>query len=345
MSVANCEMSESLPHNAPERQVLNFEHPVSIAPMMKRTDRHYRHMMRLLSRRTLLYTEMVTTGAILFGKREKLLGYSNEEHPLALQLGGDDPKALAESAHIAVEEWGYDEINLNVGCPSDRVQNGNFGAALMARPEQVARCIDAMQSAVAVPVTVKHRIGIDDIDKYDDMRRFVRVVATTGCTRFSVHARKAWLAGLNPKQNREIPPLRYEDVYRLKMEFPHLVVEINGGILTIEQMREHLRVVDAVMIGRAAYDDPYLFAQVDAEFYGESGPTLSRHQVVEAMYPYIESWLSCGGRLNQVTRHMMNLFVGRPRGKLWRRLLTTNAPKDGAGLEVVTKALAQVPEG
>ena len=321
-----------------------FEHPISVAPMMKRTDRHYRHMMRLISRETLLYTEMVTSKAIIFGKREKLLGYSDVEHPISLQLGGDNPEELAQAAKIGVEEWGYDEINLNVGCPSDRVQNGNFGAALMARPEIVAECVVAMKNAVSVPVTVKHRIGIDDIDQYEDMHRFVSVVQESGCTRFSVHARKAWLQGLNPKQNREIPPLRYNEIYRLKNEFPHLTIEINGGIKTLDAMQEHLQKLDAVMIGRAAYDDPYMFSCVDSMFYGKTDAGLSRHEIVESMYPYIEQWLAKGGRLNQVTRHMMNLFVGRPRGKLWRRNLTIEAPKDGAGLQVLKDALALVPD-
>ena len=312
--------------------------------MMKRTDRHYRHMMRLLSKETLLYTEMVTSKAIIFGKREKLLGYTEVEHPISLQLGGDNPSELAQAAKIGVEEWGYDEINLNVGCPSDRVQNGNFGAALMARPEVVAECVVAMKNAVSVPVTVKHRIGIDDIDQYEDMHRFVSVVQDSGCKRFSVHARKAWLQGLNPKQNREIPPLRYGEVYRLKEEFPHLTIEINGGIKTLDAMQEHLEEVDAVMIGRAAYDTPFMFGQVDSKFYGKADPGLSRHEIVESMYPYIEDWLARGGRLNQVTRHMMNLFVGRPRGKLWRRYLTVEAPKDGAGLSVLQDALALVPD-
>ncbi len=321
-----------------------FDHPVSIAPMMKRTDRHYRHMMRLISCETLLYTEMVTSKAIIFGKREKLLGYSDVEHPIALQLGGDNPEELAQAAKIGVEEWGYDEINLNVGCPSDRVQNGNFGAALMARPEIVAECVVAMKNTVSVPVTVKHRIGIDDIDKYEDMHRFVSIVQESGCKRFSVHARKAWLEGLNPKQNREIPPLRYDDVYRLKDDFPHLTVEMNGGIKTLDAMQEHLEKLDAVMIGRAAYDNPYMFGRVDSRFYGKDDLGLSRHEIVESMYPYIEDWLAKGGRLNQVTRHMMNLFVGRPRGKLWRRNLTIEGPKDGAGIQVLKDALALVPD-
>ena len=246
----------------------NDGNPLSIAPMMERTDRHYRYFMRQMTRRTLLYTEMITTAAILHGDREKLLGFSSEEKPLSLQVGGDNPQELAECARIA-EDMGYDEINLNVGCPSNRVQNGNFGACLMAQPERVAQAVEAMQKAVDLPVTVKHRIGIDQRDRYEDMAHFVRIVSEVGCRRFTVHARKAWLKGLSPKENRNIPPLRYQDVHRLKQEFPHLFIEINGGITTLEQVQEQLKLVDAVMIGRAAYDNPYLFATVDRDLYGE----------------------------------------------------------------------------
>ncbi len=241
---------------------------VSVAPMMDRTDRHFRYFMRQITRRTLLYTEMVTMNAILHGDRESLLGYSEEEHPIALQLGGDDPGKLAECAKIA-EDWGYDEVNLNVGCPSDRVQKGRFGACLMAYPDVVARSVEAMREACGLAVTVKHRIGVDDLDQYEDMKRFVETVARAGCDRFSVHARKAWLQGLSPKENREVPPLRYEDVYRLKDEFRDLKIEINGGIKTLAETKTHLERVDAVMIGRAAYDNPYVFAEVDREIFGD----------------------------------------------------------------------------
>ena len=319
-------------------------HRVSIAPMMKRTDRHYRYFMRLLTRRTLLYTEMVTTGAIIHGERNKLLGFSEEEKSISLQLGGDDPDDLARCAKVAVD-WGYDEVNLNVGCPSDRVQNGNFGACLMKDPDRVARGVEAMRRAVDIPVTVKHRIGVDELDRYEDMENFVRTVASAGCERFTVHARKAWLEGLNPKQNREIPPLRYEDVYRLKQVFPNLFIEINGGIKSLAEMHQHLEHVDAVMLGRAAYDDPFLFSTVDEAFFGDNArEPLSRHEVVRQMFPYIEAWLAEGGKLNQVTRHMLQLFAGRPRGRVWRRILTTRAIEPGAGVEVVQEALESVPE-
>ena len=248
--------------------------------MMDWTDRHYRFFMRQLTKRTLLYTEMVTTGALLFGNKARHLDYSQEELPLALQLGGDDPKALAECAQLA-EAWGYSEVNLNVGCPSSRVQNGNFGVCLMAQPELVARGVAAMREAVSIPVTVKHRIGVDELDRYEDMARFVGIVSEAGVERFTVHARKAWLKGLSPKENRTIPPLRYEDVYRLKREFPHLSIEINGGVKTFEEVREHLEHVDAAMLGRAAYETPYLFATADQEFYGTESLPPTRREVVE----------------------------------------------------------------
>jgi tRNA-dihydrouridine synthase A len=320
-----------------------FTHPLSVAPMMDRTDRHFRYFMRQITRRALLYTEMVTVGAILHGDRTRLLGFSPAEKPLALQVGGDDPKALALCAQIA-EDMGYDEINLNVGCPSDRVQNGNFGACLMAQPERVADCVASMRGAVQIPVTVKHRIGIDDRDAYEDMVAFVRVVAAAGCDRFSVHARKAWLQGLSPKENRDIPPLRYEDVYRLKQEFPHLAIEINGGIQTLAQVRVHLGHVDAVMIGRAAYDNPYLFATVDQTIYEEDKLPLTRQEIAEAMLPYIERWVDGGGKLHTITRHMLQLFAGQPGTRAWKRYLTEQSSVLGAGVEVIQAALQHQTE-
>ena len=308
--------------------------------MMDRTDRHYRRMMRLISKRTLLYTEMITPNAIVHGDREKLLGH-DEESPCSLQLGGDDPVALAAAAKIG-QEWGYDEINLNVGCPSDRVQNGNFGACLMRTPDVVARAFEAIRDAVDIEVTVKHRIGVDDLDRYEDMHNFVTVVSAAGCKRFSVHARKAWLQGLSPKENRDIPPLRYSDVYRLKSEFPHLDIEINGGITTLEQAQEHLRHVDAVMIGRAAYDNPYMFSQVDHLFYGDATTPLTEHEVVAAMAEYAQHWLDGGGKLNTVTRHMLHLFSGQPGARAWRRVLSENAWRDGAGPELLIEAASHV---
>jgi tRNA-dihydrouridine synthase A len=320
---------------------LTYPMPLSVAPMMDWTDRHCRFFHRLLSRRTLLYTEMVTTGAVLHGDRERLLGFSREEHPVALQLGGSEPGDLAKAARIG-EEWGYDEVNLNVGCPSDRVQSGKFGACLMAEPELVARCVGAMREAVKVPVTVKSRIAIDDMEEWPTLERFVRTVHAAGCTRFIVHARKAWLQGLSPKENRDVPPLRYELVYRLKQELPHLDVSINGGVKTLAAAQEHLRHVDGVMVGRAAYETPYLLAHADALLFGEATPPPDRHAVVEAMLPYVESRLSQGAPLGAITRHMLGLFQGLPGARAWRRHLSENAHKKGAGPDVLVAALGKV---
>ena len=315
--------------------------PLSVAPMMQRTDRHFRRMMRLITRETLLYTEMVTTGAVLHGDRERLLGYDEVEHPIALQLGGDDPKALSECAQVGVD-WGYDEINLNVGCPSDRVQNGCFGASLMRRPERVAAAVEAMRARVDVPVTVKHRIGVDELDRYDDMLRFVDIVSEADCDRFSVHARKAWLNGLSPKENRTIPPLRYDDVHRLKRERPNLSIEINGGLVTLDEVAEQLQAVDAVMIGRAAYDDPMGFADADARFFTAVNPGLDRFQVVEAMVPYVAEHLAQGGKLHHVTRHMLTLFRRQPGGKKWRQLLSSESFKPDQDETMLLNALEVV---
>lgn len=318
--------------------------PLSIAPMMDRTDRHFRYLMRLITRKTLLYTEMVTIPAILNGDRAKLLGFSPEEHPIALQIGGDDPEKAAECARIAAA-WGYDEINLNVGCPSDRVKSGNFGACLMAQPEKVAKVVEAMQNPVEIPVTVKHRIGIDERDRYQDMKQFVGIVSRAGCQRFTVHARKAWLQGLSPKENRNVPPLRYEDVYRLKQDFPQLFIEINGGIKTLADIREHLNYVNAAMIGRAAYDNPYLFASVDQEIYGEKYASPTMKEVVKAMLPYLDDWVNSGVKLNSMTRHLIHIFNGKSGAKAWRRYLTEKGCEDNAGAEVVEQALNLIQEG
>jgi tRNA-dihydrouridine synthase A len=324
-----------------DSRVLIQGNPLSVAPMMDRTDRHFRYFMRQITRRTLLYTEMVTSAAILHGDKEHLLGFSKKEKPLVLQVGGDNPTELAECARIA-EDRGYDEINLNVGCPSSRVQNGNFGACLMAQPERVAQGVAAMIEAVKIPVTVKHRIGIDDCDRYEDMANFVRIVSEAGCQRFTVHARKAWLQGLSPKENRDIPPLRYGDVHQLKQEFPHLFIEINGGLTSLEQVKEQLNFVDAVMIGRAAYDNPYLFAIADSEIYGEEIKPLTRHEVALAMCAYIDEWVAKGLKLNKITRHILQLFAGQPGSRIWKRYLTENSCIPGAGSEVVREALAKV---
>lgn len=317
-------------------------HPLSVAPMMDRTDRHFRYFMRQITRKTLLYTEMITAQAIFHGDRNKLLGFDPAEKPLALQIGGDNPQLLTTCAQIA-EDMGYDEVNLNVGCPSNRVQSGNFGACLMAQPELVADCVAAMGSAVRIPVTVKHRIGIDQCDRYEDMAKFVTTVATAGCHRFTVHARKAWLQGLSPKDNRNIPPLRYHDVYRLKQEHPHLWIEVNGGIKTLAHASTHLQHVDAVMIGRAAYDTPYIFALADLNIYAADAP-YTRHQIVTAMLPYISRWTDQGTKLHSITRHMLQLFHGQPGSRAWKRHLTDHSCRPGAGVDVVQTALAKTSE-
>jgi tRNA-dihydrouridine synthase A len=310
--------------------------------MMRRTDRYFRYMLRLVTKRTLLYTEMRHTREVLDSDRERALGYSVEEKPLSLQLGGDDPMQMAECARIA-EAVGYDEVNLNIGCPSHRVQEGNFGVCLMGQPDVVARCVEAMQTAVDIPVTVKHRIGFDEQDSFEDMAHFVRVVRDAGCERFTVHARKAWLKGLSPKENRNVPPLRYEDVYRLKAEFPHVFIEINGGVKTLDEVEAHLEHVDAVMIGRAAYDNPYIFAEADRRIYGADFEPPSRHDVVEAMVPYVEQRLAEGTKLSHITTHILNLFAFQHGASAWRRHISENAHRDDAGAEVLVDALALVP--
>ncbi|MEO1669661.1 MAG: tRNA dihydrouridine(20/20a) synthase DusA [Cyanobacteria bacterium J06631_2] len=315
--------------------------PLSIAPMMDRTDRHYRYFMRQITQRTLLYTEMIVAQAIIHGDRSKLLDFSPAEKPLILQIGGDNPVQLAECAKIG-EDWGYDAINLNIGCPSPRVQNGNFGACLMTQPELVAEAVAKMQQVVDIPVTVKHRIGVDECDRYEDMTNFIKIVSEAGCKNFSVHARKAWLQGLSPKENRDVPPLRYEDVYRLKQDFPHLFIEINGGITTLEQTKAHLKSVDAVMIGRAAYDRPYTFATVDRDVFNEDVTPKSRQEIVEAMLPYVEYWTNKGTRLNSITRHMLQLFAEQPGTKAWKRYITENSCKPGADALVVSSALKKI---
>jgi len=314
-------------------------HRLSVAPMMDWTDRNCRFFLRLISQRVLLYTEMVTTGAVLHGRRDRLLDFSPEEQPLVLQLGGDDPIALAESAHIA-ESMGYSEVNLNVGCPSDRVQSGRFGACLMRHPEVVAEAVAAMMARVHIPVTVKHRIGVDDLDAYEDMARFVSKVAEAGCRTFIVHARKAWLSGLSPKENREIPPLRHADVYRLKRDFPQLQIEINGGIETLDQALEQLHHVDGVMMGRAAYHHPYLLADADARIFGEVETSASsREAVIERFLPYAEARCAEGEPIGRFTRHILGLFHGQPGARVWKRHLSENAWRPGTGIEVIRQAL------
>ncbi len=314
----------------------------SIAPMMDRTDRHDRYFLRQISPSALLYTEMVTTGAILHGDTERFLKFDPAEHPVALQLGGSDPDDLARCTEIAAER-GYDEVNLNVGCPSDRVQNAQFGACLMNHPELVASCIERMSGAVDVPVTVKTRIGVDDRDSWEDFRGFVETVAATGCSVFIIHARKAWLQGLSPKQNREIPPLSYETVYRLKQEYPELNVSINGGITEAPAVADHLEHVDGVMIGRAAYENPWLLAEIEEAVLG-GAPAASREAALEAYVQYIERELTRDVPLYAMARHALGLFQGQRGARAWRRHISENGPRRGAGSEVLRDAAAYIQE-
>ncbi len=314
-------------------------HRFCVAPMMDWTDRHCRFFHRGLTRHALLYTEMVTAEAILHGNRDRILDFDAAEHPVALQLGGSDPIKLAAASRIGAG-YGYREINLNIGCPSDRVQEGRFGACLMAEPDLVARCIAAMAAAVSIPVTVKCRIGIDDQDQEADFRRFIDTVASAGCCTFIVHARKAWLKGLSPKENREIPPLDYARVYRLKAERPDLTIVINGGIATLDACDEHLRHVDGVMLGRAAYHEPFILADVDRRFFGDTAEPITRRAALERMIPAIERQIANGGRLNNITRHVLGLYHGRPRGRLFRRILSEEGQRPGAGADVLIKAIA-----
>lgn len=305
----------------------------SVAPMLDWTDRHERFFLRLISKNALLYTEMVTTGAIIHGDRSRFLEFNAEEHPLALQLGGSNPADLAECAKMA-EQQGYDEINLNVGCPSDRVKSGMFGACLMAKPELVAECVDAMQSVVDIPITVKHRIGIDENDSVEELFEFVEVVAKSGCKTFIVHARKAWLNGLSPKENRDIPPLRYEVVHQLKKSMPQLDIVINGGINDLAAAQQQLAHVDGVMMGREVYHNPYILAEVDQLLYGSTAPVLSREEIFQAFLPYVEREIIKGTRLHSMSRHILGLFNGLPGARKWRRYISENAPRADASVDV-----------
>ena len=312
-----------------------------IAPMLDLTDRHARYFMRLLSRHAWLYTEMVTTQALIHGDPARHLAFNEPEHPLTLQLGGSEPNDMALCARMG-EDAGYDEININVGCPSDRVLQGKFGACLMSSPGLVAECVSAMREAVDIPVTIKTRIGIDDQDDYESLHEFVRVNQEAGCGIFIIHARKAWLQGLSPKENREIPPLSYETVYRIKQDFPGLEIIINGGLEALDTAQQQLDHVDGVMLGRAAYHQPWLLSEVDARFYDDPHSVPDRHEIIEQMYPYIERVLRQGGELKYVTRHMLGLFHGMPGARHWRRVLSEQAWKQGAGLEVIHRALEQL---
>lgn len=303
------------------------------------TDRHCRYFMRILSPSVGLYTEMVTAAALVHGDADRLLKYHASEHPIALQIGGSDPLQMATAAKLGCDV-GYDEININVGCPSDRVQSGAFGACLMSRPALVAECFSAMQSVSNAPVTVKTRIGIDDLDRYDFLRDFVQIVSAAGCKTFMIHARIALLAGLSPKENRTVPPLNYDRVYRLKQEFPQLEIVLNGGIHSVAQAAENLQRVDGVMIGRQAYQNPWLLAELEQAFVVPSESLVTdRHAVVRRMLPYVESELLSGVRLHQITRHMLGLYAGQPGARAWRRHLSENAHRSGAGPEVIEVAL------
>jgi tRNA-dihydrouridine synthase A len=315
----------------------------SVAPMMEWTDRHCRFFHRLLTRHALLYTEMLTTDAIIHGDRERLLGFNAAEHPVAIQLGGSDPRALADCAVIA-EDFGYREVNLNVGCPSDRVQEGRFGACLMAEPRLVGDCVAAMKAAVRIPVTVKCRIGIDEQDPEAALEELTRAVKAAGADALVVHARKAWLAGLSPKENREVPPLDYDRVYRLKAAHPDLPVVLNGGVATVEQAAAHLGRVDGVMMGRAAYQDPWRLLSVDPALFGADAPYPSQRAALEACIPYVETEIARGTRLHSITRHVLGLFQGLPGARAYRRHLATEAVKPGAGANVLRDALSLVRE-
>ena len=313
----------------------------SVAPMMDWTDRHERFFLRQISRHVRMYTEMITANAVRFGDRDRLLAFHPQEHPVALQLGGADPDALAAAAEIGAE-LGYDEINLNVGCPSDRVQSGRFGACLMREPPLVAACVAAIARATDVVVTVKHRIGVDDQPDWPALRGFVATVADAGCRHFIVHARKAWLRGLSPKDNRDVPPLRYELVYRLKDTFPDLHITINGGVDGLDAAAAHLCHVDGVMIGRSAYQNPFILAALDRRFFDRDSIVPSRADILDCMESYIEEELAGGTPLKAITRHMLGLFNGQPGARAWRRHLAENATSREAGIEVVRQAAALI---
>jgi len=317
-----------------------IDHKFSIAPMLDWTDKHCRYFHRLLSQHAVLYTEMVTTGAIIHGSGD-YLDFNAEEHPVVLQLGGSNPADMAQCARLA-ELRGYDAVNINVGCPSDRVQNGMFGACLMAQPALVADCIKAMQDVVSIPVTVKTRIGIDDSDDYQFLQDFVQAVADAGCKQLIVHARKAWLKGLSPKENREVPPLNYQRVHQLKREFPHLDISLNGGVKTLQQAKEQLNYLDGVMVGREAYSNPMLLSEVDQLIYAQPESPRTAQQVVLDMLPYIELQMSEGARLWHIVRHMLGLFQGMPGARQWRRLLSEKGHLPDAKPELLLQAMAKI---
>ncbi|MDF2940350.1 MAG: tRNA-dihydrouridine synthase [Gammaproteobacteria bacterium] len=327
--------------------MIQLAHKISIAPMMDYTDRHCRYFLRLFSKHLLLYTEMITAPAILHGNRDKLLGYDQSEHPLVLQLGGSNPAELAECAKIA-EEWGYDEINLNVGCPSDRVQSGMFGLCLMAKPELVADCIKAMKDQVSIPVTVKTRIGYDHNDSYQELVHFIQTLEASNVDQVIIHARKGWLKGLSPKENREIPPLQYETVYQIKKDFPHLNIGINGGIQNVAEATQHLDHVDHVMIGRSAYHNPFILACIDQELHQSNQPIKTRQEIIEKLIPYIEAELAKGTSFKSISRHILGLFHGEPNARVWRRVLSDpQYQQNHSGIkliEIALKSLSSTPD-
>lgn len=315
-----------------------FDRTLAVAPMLDWTDRHCRYFHRLLANKAVLYTEMVTTGAILYGPRATLLAYNPSEHPVALQLGGSDPQALASCAVLG-EEAGFDEINLNIGCPSNRVQAGRFGACLMAEPDLVAEGVAAMRTKVKIPVTVKSRIGIDEQDSYAALAHFISTIAKAGCQTFIIHARKAWLSGLSPKENREIPPLRYDVVEQIKRDFPNLQIILNGGITVVEHALEHLSTLDGIMLGRAAYHNPYILAEIDHRLYQKATQPICRQEVLNRYLPYVEQQLSSGTNLATLIRPILGLFQGQPGARAWRRYLSEHSHKHGANISVITEAL------
>lgn len=323
--------------NCSTKPTLN--HRFCVAPMISWTDRFERYFLRLISRYALLYTEMITTGALIYGDRKRYLRFDPSEHPVALQLGGSQPKEMALCARMAEDE-GYDEVNINVGCPSERVQKGSFGACLMAEPKLIAECVAEMQAGVDIPITVKSRIGIDHQDSYAYLQHFVETVADAGCKTFIIHARKAWLKGLSPKQNRDIPPLIYSYVYRIKQDFPQLEIIVNGGIKTLEACHQHLEHVDGVMLGREIYHNPYFLASVDRTFYYDDTVPLSRHEIIMQYMPYLQQQLDEGMTLGRIAKHLLGLFHGQARARLYRRYLSEHMYEKGVGLEVLEDALA-----
>lgn len=313
----------------------------SIAPMMECTDRHYRYFSRLIAPSILLYTEMVTTGALLHGDYQRFLAFDPIEHPIALQLGGSEPEKLANCAKMGAD-FGYDEINLNVGCPSDRVKSGRFGACLMLDPLLVAECVVTMTSAVSIPVTVKCRIGVDDQDSYESLVHFIDTVAKAGCKVFIIHARKAWLNGLSPKQNREVPPLQYDIVRKIKQDFPDLSIILNGGIKTLTQIDEQLPYVDGIMIGREAYSNPYFLSEIHDKYYPELGKSRARQEIISHFIPYVEQQLKNNIKLSSITRHILGLYQGQPGARKWRRYISEHAHQPKAEVNIIKEALQYV---